>query len=105
VPVVCPIHALTGLDCPGCGLLRGTGRLLEGDLAGALDHNLLLPLVLPLVAVALVGWAAALLGRPVPLPRPGPRVTAVALAVVVAFGVARNLPLDALAGLGADARG
>lgn len=47
----CPLLALTGLDCPFCGGLRGTYALVHGDLAGALDHNAMLPLFL---GVALV---------------------------------------------------
>jgi hypothetical protein len=54
----CPLRAVTGLDCPLCGGLRGTYALMHGDVATALDHNVLLPLVL-VVALALgVGaWA------------------------------------------------
>ena len=29
----CPIHAITGLHCPGCGSLRPTHQLLNGNLA------------------------------------------------------------------------
>lgn len=54
---LCPLRALTGLDCPFCGGLRGTYALLHGDVGTALDHNLLLPLYLGLLLmVALAGW-------------------------------------------------
>src|SRR5512147_2498651 len=53
----CPLHALTGLDCPFCGGLRGTHALLHGDVSTALDHNLLLPLYLGvLVAVGVMAF-------------------------------------------------
>ena len=42
----CPLRALTGLDCPFCGGLRGTYALMHGDVAAALDHNVMLPLYL-----------------------------------------------------------
>jgi hypothetical protein len=48
----CPVHAVTGWYCPGCGGTRAVGALLRGDLVGALRDNLLLFTVLPLVAVA-----------------------------------------------------
>ncbi len=59
----CPLRALTGLDCPFCGGLRGTYALMHGDVATALDHNLLLPLFLG-VAVLLAGRAWVRAGRP-----------------------------------------
>jgi hypothetical protein len=102
VPIGCPFHALTGLDCPGCGLVRGTVELLSGDPAAAVDRNPLVPVLVPLLAVALVAWALRRTGRPVRLPRVPPPVTAAALGAVVAFGVARNLPVDALAWMAAD---
>ena len=40
---LCPLHALTGLSCPGCGLTRGFHALFHGDIAAALQLNLLLP--------------------------------------------------------------
>jgi hypothetical protein len=59
---LCPLLALTGLDCPFCGGLRGTSALLHGDVATALDHNALLPLFLG-VAIALAVTAFARAGR------------------------------------------
>lgn len=42
----CPLHALTGLNCPGCGLTRGSHALFQGDVFGALHFNALLPVYL-----------------------------------------------------------
>ena len=54
---LCPLQALTGLDCPFCGGLRGTHALLHGDVGLALNHNLLLPVYLgALVAIAILVW-------------------------------------------------
>ena len=52
----CPFKAVTGWDCPFCGGLRGTYALIHGDVPTALDHNVLLPLLLGAVVVALVAW-------------------------------------------------
>jgi Protein of unknown function (DUF2752) len=43
---VCPLYALTGYACPGCGMTRGLHALLHGDILGSLDYNLLLPGIL-----------------------------------------------------------
>ena len=50
--VTCPLRATTGIPCPFCGMTRGVGRVLDGDIAGA---ALLNPgsLLLVLAAVAL----------------------------------------------------
>jgi hypothetical protein len=84
----CPVYALTGLYCPGCGGLRAVHDLFTGDLVGALHCNVLLMLFLP-VAFAL--WLRTAVGnRPVPaLPRPAGIGLVVLLGVWV---VARNLP-------------
>ena len=88
---VCPFLALTGHDCPGCGLLRGTHAALEGDLAGALDHNVLWPVVIGLILWTYVRWTKQQLGmelREVRLPTWAP----VALSVfLLSFWVVRNL--------------
>jgi hypothetical protein len=90
----CPLRALTGLDCPFCGGLRGTHDLLHGQLGSTLDHNLLLPLYLAvglfLVVVASRQSSAARFsqwsrGR-------GRIVIWVLFAVVLGFFVVRNLP-------------
>jgi hypothetical protein len=86
----CPLHALTGLDCPGCGLTRGLQQLVRGHPGAALDHNLVLALVVPLLAWAWLAWA----GAPVRAPRRlSARATAVVLGALALFAVVRNLPL------------
>lgn len=55
----CQFHALTGLDCPGCGGLRATHALLHGDFAAAWRFNALFLVALPIGLVALSGAAPA----------------------------------------------
>ncbi|HEX8802788.1 MAG TPA: DUF2752 domain-containing protein [Acidimicrobiales bacterium] len=93
---VCPSRALLGVDCPACGGLRGTHDLLHGDMAGALDHNLLLPAALAVAAVALALWLLPLVGRPARTLRPPRWLVVAATVVVVAFTVLRNLPVAGL---------
>ncbi len=105
----CPFLALTGLYCPGCGSLRALRDLTDGDLAGALSHNVLAVAML----AALMVWAARLwLARgPGPLTAGNPgvpprartalllRIPAswVVLVLVSGFWLARNLPDSPLA--------
>lgn len=85
----CPLQAVTGLDCPLCGGLRGTHALLHGDVGAALDFNLLLPVFLVAGVVLAVGAARR---RPFAGSR-GTRVMwATVLVATLAFGVLRNLP-------------
>lgn len=47
----CPVHLLTGFDCPGCGSQRALHALLHGDISGAFRANAILFLIIPVVAV------------------------------------------------------
>ncbi|MFL6070672.1 MAG: DUF2752 domain-containing protein [Actinomycetes bacterium] len=90
----CPLHSLTGLDCPFCGGLRGTHALLHGDVATALDHNLLLPLYLGvLVTVGVMAFRPSGVGGLSDLRNGRGRLVMWGLvAVTLAFFVIRNLP-------------
>jgi hypothetical protein len=92
---VCPTQTLLHLDCPACGGTRAVRSLVTGDVAGAIDHNVLLVLALPVLAFVGVRW---LPGRSV-VPR---RSALPALVVLLAtFTVLRNLAVPGLAWLDA----
>ena len=91
---VCPLYALTGVYCPGCGGLRGVNDLSNGHLGQAASSNLLLVLAIPFAVVFFLRWSYGAWTdrevRPVPaIPR---SVTTALIVLVVAFTVARNLP-------------
>jgi hypothetical protein len=89
---VCPTLALTGLYCPGCGMLRATHDLLHGDLTGALQRNPLSPFVLAgLLAVYVVWVVSRWTGRPVSW-TPARWTPWMIGAGLVLFTVARNVP-------------
>lgn len=50
----CPLHALTGLDCPTCGGLRAAHLLLHGHLRAAFAMNPFLFFALPATALLLL---------------------------------------------------
>jgi len=59
---LCPLHWLTGLDCPFCGLTRGLFALAKGRWREAIVFNALTPLAaVMLVALLRRGsWSARL---------------------------------------------
>jgi hypothetical protein len=89
----CPFLALTGWWCPGCGSLRAVHALTQGEVATAIDRNVLTVLAVPALIVA---WAACLRRSITGRARAPRGISPVAiwalLALVVAFGVLRNLP-------------
>jgi hypothetical protein len=89
----CMFHKLTGLNCPGCGGLRALHQLVHGHLTKALHFNALAVLALPV----LLGISA----RALWLRKTGPVKSRtffppaalwLFLAVMVVFGIVRNLP-------------
>jgi len=93
---VCPFHYVTGLWCPGCGSLRALHALTRGDPATAVHRNVLALAALPVLAFAWLHWfRRAATGRP---RGPGTLPAYVLwglMAVIIAFGVTRNLPVGA----------
>lgn len=87
----CPLYLTTGLYCPLCGGLRATSDLLRGDLVGAWSMN---PLWVLLVVPSGLAWLAWSVRRWRDRPaRPLPAASGwTMLGLVLAFGIARNLP-------------
>jgi Protein of unknown function (DUF2752) len=90
---VCPFHALTGLNCPGCGLTRGFHALFHGDVSTALHFNALLPFYLLLFLYLLVSFSLILIrGRGLEFRVFSPHVLYSFLVLTLIFSVVRNLP-------------
>jgi hypothetical protein len=92
---LCPTRALFGVDCPGCGLMRGTHDLITGNVSGALDHNILVVALMPLALVLWIRWLMrAWRGREDAVTyaqfRRRNKAMLIGLGVVLAFGVVRN---------------
>ena len=90
----CQFYKLTHLHCPGCGSLRALHQLTHGHLAAAFYSNPLLIASLPIFA-----WLGFRKLRPSPSPASQPLIQSNAawtiLAIVIAFGILRNLPFAA----------
>ena len=52
----CPLHATTGLPCPGCGLTRGVLAWLRWDTVGMMSYHPFAPFVIWLGALTGVAW-------------------------------------------------
>jgi hypothetical protein len=91
---LCPLRALTGYPCPGCGMTRAFCSIGHGELARAIGYNALSPLVF----LAVLGvWAHALAtilkleGARAALERmmPGARAARLLLALTLVWWLAR----------------
>ena len=102
---LCPLKALTGLDCPGCGGLRAVHSIVHGDIAGALNHNLLaVVLFIPAIAVWWLLWLRQEWREPAPAqtntgvtagaidPALTRKLWLAAFVVIGIFTVVRNIP-------------
>jgi hypothetical protein len=98
---VCPLHAATGLNCPGCGTQRALHALLHGHVGVALHDNAFAILALPVLVYAYLMWVGRAFSVAVPqLALPARWIRWLGPAVI-AFTVVRNLPFGhALAPIG-----
>ena len=91
---LCPFRALTGLHCPGCGILRALHQLLRGDLLAALGLNPLIILSLPFAGYGLLSIASAhLTRRQLPNIRIPHYFVCILVGVVILFWILRNIPV------------
>lgn len=88
----CPLYAVTGLYCPGCGSLRSLHGLANGDLVAAFARNPIMPPLLLILALVFLRWVV-LRWRGKPLTWDPPTWVPIAIGVgVIVYGVARNIP-------------
>jgi hypothetical protein len=90
----CIFHRLTGLYCPGCGSTRAIHQLLHGHVIRAFRLNSLMVLSLPFVACGLLSqFLSYTRGRRL-LEAAVPSICIwIYLGIVLAFGIARNIPV------------
>lgn len=83
----CAFHAMTGLDCPGCGATRAVHALLHGRVAEAFRYNAMLFVAFGVFGLSLPNLARG--ERPRFLDRPWFAWTCIAAMLV--WWVVRNL--------------
>jgi len=90
----CPLHFLTGWYCPGCGSLRALHQLLQGNVRAAWAMNPLTMVLLPFIGYGLTSQALLVLrGRRLPGVFLSANMIRLLCAVIVLFGILRNLPI------------
>jgi len=88
----CLFRSLTGLLCPGCGITRAAHHLLHGRLAEAFHYNAMAVVFGPLLLAGAVAETRTVIrGAPAPRFVQKPWIAWTALALLVGWGVLRNL--------------
>lgn len=96
----CPVHYLTGWYCPGCGSLRAMHALLHGNFVKAWAMNPLTVMLLPFLSYGLISEALFWMrGTRLPQPALSAGQIRVLFAVIILFGVVRNLSVQPFAWL------
>jgi hypothetical protein len=97
----CAFHQVTGLWCPGCGLTRGLYQMMHGHIGAALGYNVFTPVAVVAIVAAWLGWLRVSWGAsPIRIPHRGARWLAItAPALILVYGVLRNLPVAPLRAL------
>jgi len=62
-PIVCPLRLVTGLPCPGCGLVRAFVATAHGDLHDAFALNAFGPIAWAALAIFVAWYGAELVAR------------------------------------------
>ena len=91
--VPCPLHAITGLYCPGCGTMRALLSLVRFQFYDAWRYNMLVVTLLPLrvLELGLEAWRY-LKGKPHRMHMAEKVLVVVVCVIAVGFGILRNLP-------------
>ena len=89
----CMFHDLTGLNCPGCGTLRGLHQLLHGHLITALHYNALTIIALPFLCYYFLSeLLKRVKGKGLPNIFKSPVWGWVLVGTAIAFWILRNIP-------------
>jgi hypothetical protein len=96
----CMLHSTTGLSCAGCGGLRAVHALGRGDVAEAVRLNPLIVVGFPLVGLVWLAWRWRERRQPPSNRRSVPNALIwCGLALLIVFGILRNIPVPALSWL------
>lgn len=91
---VCPLYAITGFACPGCGLTRAFHALFQGDIVTAIDFNLLTPVWAAIFGYLVVSLILVVIrGKGLPMWPISPKFLAIFAGILLIFGVVRNIPV------------
>ncbi|TJY34062.1 DUF2752 domain-containing protein [Pontimicrobium aquaticum] len=90
----CPVYAVTGIYCPGCGSQRAAHQILNGNLIEGLRHNYLIALLgLVLLYQAFMFIINNVLNKGITNLLHQSKVTMSILVIIILFWVLRNINL------------
>ena len=90
--IPCPIHELTGLYCPGCGITRMLISIVKLDFASAFRYNQLLFIMLPFFLFLLINYIYSLIKKKEPIYKKiNKKVWYFLIIVLLIYGVLRNI--------------
>lgn len=92
IGVICPIHEILGLECPGCGGTRMALALLELDFYQAFRYNPFLFIALPICGIIYV-WQMFTYIKSNKLWSKLDIFLIIYAIALCAFGIIRNMPL------------
>ncbi|NEW77847.1 MAG: DUF2752 domain-containing protein [Gelidibacter sp.] len=90
----CPLYSVTGFYCPGCGSQRATHHLLNFNIFGVLQQN-----VLYLISLLILGYHFVVTGINSLFKKNiynyvyHPKTPLIILAIIVVFWILRNIPI------------
>lgn len=93
--IPCIIYEVTGFYCPGCGAGRACYSILHGQFYQAFCYNPLLIILLPWLALYILisGMQWVIWGRETVSMRIPVWIPYVVLAIVLLYGIMRNIPI------------
>ncbi len=90
----CPLYVTTGIYCPGCGSQRATHHLLNFNILGVLQQNLLYVISLLIIIYHLITEGLNLfLTKKIYNYIYHPKTPLFILAIVILFWIFRNIPV------------
>ena len=85
---LCPIKAITGLECPGCGITRMFVALFHGNIYQAFRYNPLVFIELPILIILILLYKFNKKSRKVVN-----ILFVILLVITIVYGVLRNIPM------------
>jgi hypothetical protein len=87
----CIFKVITGLQCPGCGGLRGTHEIMHLNFTEAFSYNPLVFISTPVIIYVIIYFALSLFGIKMPKLTLTPVLATLISVIVLLFWIYRNL--------------
>lgn len=90
--IPCPIHKITGLYCPGCGMTRMILSLFKLDFESAFRYNQLLFILFPFFIFLIINYIYSLIKEKEPIYKKiNNKFWYVLIIILLIYGVLRNI--------------